>query len=135
MMDVLAPESACRGFAPDVIVTADEVPRARPWPDMCLRNVMELGVSSVASCVKVDDTVAGIEEGLRAGMWTVGVVMTGNELGCTEAELDAMGPVERARLRAEGYARLHRAGAHVVVDGIAELPSLLEAVFGTVSAP
>jgi phosphonoacetaldehyde hydrolase len=128
MMDVLAPEAARRGFAPDVIVTADEVPRARPWPDMCLRNVMELGVSSVAACVKVDDTTAGIEEGLRAGMWTVGVVMTGNELGCTEADLAAMRPEDRARLRAEGYSRLRAAGAHVVMDGIAELPAAIEAL-------
>jgi len=122
MMDVLAPESAKRGFAPDVIVTADEVQRARPWPDMCLRNVMELGVSSVGACVKVDDTIAGIEEGLCAGMWTVGVVMTGNELGCTAADLAAMDPSERASRRAEGYARLRAAGAHAVIDGIADLP-------------
>ncbi len=127
MMDVLAPEAARRGFAPDVIVTADEVRRARPWPDMCLRNVMELGVSSVAACVKVDDTVAGIEEGLRAGMWTVGVVMTGNEVGSTEAELAAMRPDERSRLRAAGYARLSAAGAHAVVDGIRDLPGLIDA--------
>ena len=127
MMNVLAPEAARRGFAPDVIVTADEVRRARPWPDMCLRNVMELGVSSVSACVKVDDTVAGIEEGLRAGMWTVGVVMTGNEVGCTEADLAAMAPEARARLRAEGYAHLRAAGAHAVVDGISELPAVIDA--------
>lgn len=126
MMDILAPESARRGFAPDVIVTADEVPRARPWPDMCLRNVMELCVSSVTTCVKVDDTVAGIEEGLRAGMWTVGVVMTGNELGCTEADLAAMDPADRARARAAGYAHLGAAGAHMVIDGITDLPRALD---------
>lgn len=121
MMDILAPEAARRGFAPDVIVTADEVPRARPWPDMALKNVMDLGVSSVSACVKVDDTVAGIEEGIRAGMWTVGVVMTGNELGCTEADLAALSPAERSRRRAEGYAHLAAAGAHEVIDGIADL--------------
>jgi phosphonoacetaldehyde hydrolase len=126
MMDVLAPEAARRGFAPDVIVTADEVRRARPWPDMCLRNALELGVSSVAACVKVDDTPAGIEEGLRAGMWTVGVVMTGNEVGLTEAELAAMPAEERARLRAEGAAHLRVAGAHLVIDGIGELPAAIE---------
>jgi len=128
MMDVLAPEAARRGFAPDVIVAADEVPRARPWPDMCLRNAIELGVSSVSACVKVDDTVAGIEEGLRAGMWTVGVVMTGNELGCTAADLAAMDPAERARRRAEGHAHLRAAGAHVVVDGIADLARALDEI-------
>jgi phosphonoacetaldehyde hydrolase len=128
MMDVLAPEAARRGFAPDVIVTADEVPRARPFPDMCLRNVMELGVSAVDACVKVDDTVAGIEEGLRAGMWTVGVVMTGNEVGRTAAELLALAPDDRARLRAEGHARLHAAGAHAVIDGVADLPPVIEVI-------
>jgi phosphonoacetaldehyde hydrolase len=128
MMDVLAPEAARRGFAPDAIVTADEVRRARPYPDMCLRNVMELGVSSVDACVKVDDTVAGVEEGLRAGMWTVGVVMTGNEVGCTEAELAAMDPGRQERLRAAGYARLQAAGAHAVIDGIDGLPAVIDAI-------
>ncbi|MEP7119383.1 MAG: phosphonoacetaldehyde hydrolase [Byssovorax sp.] len=135
MMDVLAPEAAKRGFSPDVIVTADEVRHARPWPDMCLRNVMELGVSAVDACVKVDDTVAGIEEGLRAGMWTVGVVMTGNEVGCTAADLAAMSPASRARLRAAGYARLRAAGAHAVIDGIADLPAVIASFEARLSAP
>jgi phosphonoacetaldehyde hydrolase len=135
MMDVLAPQAAKRGFAPDVIVTADEVRHARPWPDMCLRNVMELGVSAVDACVKVDDTVAGIEEGLRAGMWTVGVVMTGNEIGCSEADLAALNPVDRARLRAAGYAHLRAAGAHAVIDGIADLPAVIAAFEARASAP
>jgi phosphonoacetaldehyde hydrolase len=128
MMDVLAPEAARRGFAPDVIVTSDEVRRARPWPDMCLKNALELGVSAVSACVKVDDTATGIEEGLRAGMWTVGVVMTGNEVGRTEAELARTPPDERARLRAEGHAHLRAAGADVVIDGIGELPAVIDAI-------
>ena len=87
---------------------------------------MDLGVSSVGACVKVDDTAAGIEEGLRAGMWTVGVVMTGNEVGCTAAEVAAMDPRQREQLRAAGYGRLRKAGAHEVIDGIADLPAALE---------
>lgn len=128
MMDVLAPAAAALGFAPDLVVTSDEVSRARPHPDMCLRNVLSLGASSVDRCVKVDDTVAGIEEGLRAGMWTVGVVMTGNEVGCDAATLAAMSAADRARLRRDGYARLHAAGAHVVVDGVADLVPALDAL-------
>lgn len=89
---------------------------------------MELGVSSVDACVKVDDTIAGIEEGRRAGMWTVGVVMTGNELGLREPELRALEAGERARLRAAGYARMRAAGADLVIDGIAELPAALEEI-------
>jgi phosphonoacetaldehyde hydrolase len=33
--------------------------------------------------VKVDDTVPGILEGRRAGMWTVALVCSGNALGLT----------------------------------------------------
>lgn len=126
MMNVLAPEAAKRGFAPDVIVAADEVPHARPAPDMCLRNVIELGASSVGACVKVDDTIVGIEEGLRAGMWTVGVVMTGNELGCTAAELATMSASEREARRAAGYTHLRAAGAHEVIDAVSDLPHALQ---------
>jgi phosphonoacetaldehyde hydrolase len=135
MMDVLAPEAQKRGFAPDVIVCADEVKRARPFPDMALRNVLDLGVSSVRACVKVDDTVAGIEEGIRAGMWTVGVVMTGNELGRAERDLAAMDPKERGARRAAGYARLRAAGADVVIDGIAELPSAIATIEARMVTP
>jgi phosphonoacetaldehyde hydrolase len=128
MMDVLAPESARLGFAPDLVVTSDEVRRGRPYPDMALRNAVELGATSVSACVKVDDTVAGIEEGLRAGMWTVGVVLTGNELGLSEADLAALPPDERARRRAEGHAHLRAAGAHEVLDGLADLPGAIQRI-------
>ena len=40
--------------------------------------MINLGVSPVDPCVKVDDTTPGIEEGLNAGMWTVGLAMSGN---------------------------------------------------------
>jgi phosphonoacetaldehyde hydrolase len=126
MMDVLAPAAAAQGFAPDAVVASDEVREARPAPDMCLRNLALLGVSDARACVKVDDTTAGIEEGLRAGMWTIGLVMTGNELGLTAPELAALPEVERARRRQAGYARLYAAGAHLVVDGIADVPHALE---------
>lgn len=128
MMDVLAPAAAALGFRPDVIVTSDEVARARPWPDMCLRNALALGVSSVRACVKVDDTRAGIEEGVRAGMWTVGVVLTGNEVGCDEATLAAMSAAERARVLRDGAANLRAAGASIVIGGVGELLPAIEAL-------
>ncbi len=29
----------------------------------------------------IDDTLAGVEEGLNAGMWTIGLTISGNEVG------------------------------------------------------
>jgi phosphonoacetaldehyde hydrolase len=62
---------------------------------MCLRNAAELSVPDVAACIKVDDTVPGIEEGLAAGMWTVGCAVSGNEVGLAQAEWEALD--ERAK--------------------------------------
>ena len=128
MMAVLAPAARKRGFSPDVIVSASDVPRGRPAPDMCLKNALELGVSSVDACVKVDDTVAGIEEGRNAGMWTVGVVMTGNEVGLTVDELSALDAASVDALRARGRARLLAAGAHFVVDGVGDLLEVIDVI-------
>jgi phosphonoacetaldehyde hydrolase len=126
MMDVLLPEARRRGYAPDVTITASEVTAGRPYPFMCLMNVLELGASSVRLCVKVDDTVAGIEEGLRAGMWTVGVTMTGNEVGLPRAELDALDPVLRNALATQARMHLGSAGAHYIIESVAELMPCLD---------
>ena len=44
---------------PDSTVCASEVPAGRPYPYMCLQNVINLGVSPVEACVKIDDTRPG----------------------------------------------------------------------------
>ncbi len=121
MMDVLLPVAKQRGYSPDAVVTASDVPAGRPYPFMCLKNVIDLGVSSVEVCVKVDDTIVGIEEGLNAGMWTVGVAVTGNELGLTKPELDALDPPVRSALSSRARARMRGAGAHYVIDSVADL--------------
>jgi phosphonoacetaldehyde hydrolase len=94
---------------------------------MCLLNAARLAVADVAACVKVDDTVPGIEEGLAAGMWTVAVAVSGNEVGLPLEEWRALPAAEQARRRARAVDRLARAGAHLVVDSVAELlPALRE---------
>jgi len=93
---------------------------------MCLQNVINLQVSPVESCVKVDDTIPGIEEGLNAGMWTVGLAMTGNEIGLPLKELEALDPAVRQQRRERAYARMGQCGAHYVVDGIGDLVPCLD---------
>jgi phosphonoacetaldehyde hydrolase len=76
--------------------------------------------------VKIGDTLPDIEEGLNAGMWTIGLTMTGNELGLTEAEIQALDPELRERKRARACQRMATAGAHYVVDAITDVPPLLD---------
>ncbi|WP_374357053.1 phosphonoacetaldehyde hydrolase [Chitinimonas sp.] len=129
VMDRLLPFAAEQGIAPDHAVATDDLkPGGRPGPWMALANVIELGVQEVAACVKVDDTVPGIAEGLAAGMWTVGLSLSGNEVGLSLDELQATPVAEREALKARAEAKLYAAGAHYVVDTIAELPQALAAI-------
>jgi phosphonoacetaldehyde hydrolase len=128
LLDVLAPAAQARGYAPDTIVCADEVPAGRPYPWMCYRNQIDLNVYPGEVCVKIGDTVPDIEEGLNAGMWTIGVVKCGNEIGLSESEIAQLPAAELdARLKA-GHKHLRYAGAHYTVDSLTEVPALLEAI-------
>jgi phosphonoacetaldehyde hydrolase len=128
MTNILLAAARKQGYEPDSTVCASEVPAGRPEPWMALKNAMEMRVYPLETIVKIDDTVPGIEEGLNAGMWTIGLVQTGNEIGLSEAEVKALTPEElQARLK-QGYQRLAQAGAHYVVNGIWEAPQILDEI-------
>ncbi len=121
MMEINLRDAERQGYKPDSTVCASDVPAGRPYPYMCLQNAINLGVTTVHACVKVDDTVPGVEEGLNAAMWTVGLAVSGNEVGLSRAEWDALAPADRRVKRERAHRRLAQAGAHYVVDTIAEL--------------
>jgi beta-phosphoglucomutase len=56
----------------DAIVSAEDVTRGKPDPQVFLRAAEQLGVPP-AGCVVVEDAAAGVEAGRRAGMKTIGV--------------------------------------------------------------
>jgi phosphonoacetaldehyde hydrolase len=81
MLDLLIAEAAKQGLHLDAAFCPDDTGEGRPAPWMCFANMKALGVYPPSRCVKVGDTPSDIEEGRNAGMWTVGVVDTGNEAG------------------------------------------------------
>lgn len=128
MMDVLVPAAAAQGLQVDAVVCAGDVPAGRPYPWMLYRLAMELDVYPMSAVVKIGDTVADVEEGLNAGAWSIGVAVTGNEVGLREAELHALEPAEFERLRQQASARLARAGAHYVVDSLADAVDVVDQI-------
>ena len=126
MMELIGQEAAQRGYEPDHSVSAAEVPEGRPAPWMCLENAKHLGVYPLEAIVKVDDTVPGIEEGINAGMWTVGLAKSGNEIGLTEREIELLPADEFERRLSRAYTRMQRAGADYVIDGIWDLVPCLD---------
>jgi len=121
MMAINLRDAARQGYRPDSTVCASDVPAGRPYPHMCLQNAINLGATTVHACVKVDDTVPGIEEGLNAGMWTVGLAVSGNEVGLSRQEWEALPEREQQTRRERASRRLRQSGAHHVVDTIADL--------------
>jgi phosphonoacetaldehyde hydrolase len=130
MMADILPLAAAQGYKPDFVVCAGETPAGRPSPLMVWKNLVELGVWPAAACVKVDDTDVGIAEGRAAGVWTIGVVRSGNIVGLCEADLAALAPAERDARLAAARQQLLAAGAHLVIDSVADLPDAIEALRG-----
>lgn len=114
-----------QGYAPDFNTCADDVPAGRPAPWMIFRCMEALSVYPPAAVLKVGDTVIDIEDGRNAGCWSVGVVDSSNEMGLTAAELAALPSREWDARREAVRERYQMAGAHAVIDSIAELPQLV----------
>lgn len=121
----LAEIAASHGYRPASSVCASDVPKGRPWPHMSLRNALELEVSDVRACIKVDDTLPGIAEGLAAGMWTVAVAVSGNEVGLDLAQWQTLEPAARETLREQAIRRFRQVGTHLIIDSIADLPQAI----------
>jgi phosphonoacetaldehyde hydrolase len=128
MTNILLTAAKEQGYEPDSTVCASEVPAGRPEPWMALQNAREMRVYPMEAVVKIDDTIAGIEEGLNAGMWTIGLTKTGNEIGLSEAEVDDLAPEILQTRLAQASQRLAQAGAHYVCDGIWEVVYILDEI-------
>ena len=117
--------AATNGYVADYVVATDEVPNGRPWPAQALANVIALGIDDVGACVKIDDTVPGILEGRRAGMWTVALVCSGNALGLTYAQYQALDPATLDSERTRIHALFAGSRPHYLIDTISDLPDVI----------
>jgi len=130
IMEIVTPIAAAGGYVPDNLVCAGDLVAGRPSPLMMYRTFADLGVWPPSSVVKVDDTGVGIEEGLNAGTWTVGLAVSGNAVGLPRAQWEALAPDAQAALRQAAVAKLEAAGAHYVIDSVADLLPVLEDIEG-----
>jgi phosphonoacetaldehyde hydrolase len=125
IMQRLAPLAAAQGFRPETLICAGDLAAGRPAPLQMWKAMAEMGVWPAHAVVKLDDTPPGIGEGRAAGTWAVGVALTGNIAGLSAEDLAALPTAERDALRARAVAELTAAGAHRVIDSIADLPAAI----------
>lgn len=130
IMAEITPIAAQQGFRPDCMVCTGDAPDGRPTPFLLYKAFLDLAVWPASACIKVDDTEVGIAEGLNAGCWTVGVAVTGNVFGLSRADTEALAPDEFKARREVAAGRLSGAGAHYVIDGVADLMPVVHAIEG-----
>jgi phosphonoacetaldehyde hydrolase len=128
MLDLLLEKATQQGYRPDLSLCPDDVGGGRPLPWMCLRIALDFHLTSTAAVVKVGDTISDIEEGLNAGMWTIGVTATGNEVGLSAAALATLAPDDRGRRLDRAGAALKAAGAHYLIDSVAEIEPIIDQI-------
>jgi len=119
----LAPLAAAQGFVPEITVCAGDLAAGRPAPLQMWHAMAALGIWPAASVIKIDDTPPGIGEARAAGCWAIGVALTGNIAGWSAAEISAVPEAEISAARARATRELTDAGAHLIIDSVADLPT------------
>ena len=125
MMAAILPRAEEQGYCPDVVVCSGETPEGRPSPLPMWKALVELGAWPAHACVKVDDAAVGVAEGKAAGAWSVGLAASGNGVGLSLVEFEALTPAEQQRRTAIARETLYAAGADFVVDTVANLPTVI----------
>jgi phosphonoacetaldehyde hydrolase len=125
LMQVVLPLAKAGGYDPEVMVCTDDVPAGRPAPWLNFLAAQRLGVYPLSEILVVDDTPVGIEAGRNAGAITVAIARTGNALGLSVAELGALPGDDLNRRLQRIHADFYAAGAHHVLDSVADLQAWL----------
>jgi phosphonoacetaldehyde hydrolase len=128
MMNTILPITTVNGLLPDSVVNSSEVSSGRPSPWMIYRNCEKMNVFPLSQMVKIGDTIADIQEGKNAGMWTIGLTKSGNELGLTLAEAENADPIWLAEKIALAGRKLLNAGADFVAEGVWDCWPILEEI-------
>jgi phosphonoacetaldehyde hydrolase len=128
MMKNIIPLASANGLIPDCVVNSSEVPAGRPFPWMIYRNCEKMNVFPLKQMVKIGDTVADIQEGVNAGMWTIGLTKSGNELGLSLADTEKADPKWLMEKTALAGRKLLDAGADFVAEGVWDCLPVLEAI-------
>ena len=101
--------------------------RARPYPYMIRKNMLNLGINNPQQVMKIDDTVIGIEEGKNAGCITVGVArwsINMNLMNINDAYGYDLKDIQKQLKESRNV--LKESGADYVIDTLDELPRIIE---------
>lgn len=99
----------------------------RPWPapDAIWLSLMTLQVNQLEGCVLVSGEPRLLQAALNAGIWTIGLAISGPLCGLAQADWQSLPMTERDQLRSQATLSLYRLGVHSVIDQLSDLPTCL----------
>lgn len=124
----LAAEAQKYGYVPDVLVCATDVTKGRPAPDMCNAILKAFGIEKGHQAVKIGDTVNDVLEGSHAGMWVIGITLSGSMAGLNPQEVQDMSAHDRDVLEKSIADKLQDAGAHFTAPDVQSCLPILEII-------
>ncbi|GMQ59941.1 phosphonoacetaldehyde hydrolase [Vallitalea sediminicola] len=126
MMQTVVKGAKDKGYSPDNWVTPDSTKAlGRPYPYMIFRNMEILKLSAPWKVVKIGDTIADINEGVNAGVWSVGVIVGSSQMGLSNKEYEELEELEKIKKMNTVKKDYLKAGADFVINTLVELPLLL----------
>jgi len=128
MMEILKASAARQGYIADSVVCATDVSAGRPAPWMAFKSAENLGIYPMQAIVKIGDTISDIKEGINAGMWSVGVIMSSNEMGLSQEEIMNIETSELEKRRKTVRNSFLNAGADYVIDTLDEMEELIDRI-------
>lgn len=123
--EIVIQRAAKEGYIPDFSICSSDVPEGRPYPWLIFRTMEALNVCPPEAVINVGDTPVDIASGLNAGVWTVGIAATGNQMGLTEEEIRNLPDREHERRLENARESLFKAGAHYVIDRMDQFPAVV----------
>ena len=128
LLDILLPIAKEQGYEVDTLSYSGDTPLGRPSAQMMHRCAEQLGFDNPLSFIKVDDTEPGIEEGKAFGCWTVGVAVSGNALGLSQDELNALPQQECEQLKNLARIKMQAMQPDYVIDSVADLLPVIDQI-------
>jgi phosphonoacetaldehyde hydrolase len=107
----------------DSIVSSDCVDNSRPHPDMIYKNMRNLDITNPKEIIKIDDTNVGIQEGLNARCFTIGVPrwsINMNMYGENEGEEDFNTIMEKLK-----HSKKQLQNCHYLIDDLKSIPTIV----------
>ncbi|WXL27630.1 HAD family phosphatase [Ectopseudomonas mendocina] len=100
--------------------------RPLPAPDAIWQALIALRIKRIQGCMLISGDPLVLQAALNAGLWTVGLAVSGPLCGQPLEEWKTLPQSHRDAMRTEATLALYRMGVHSVIDQLTELPGCLE---------